>query len=63
MIEMERAIMMRLEDCIAQIIAISENLIKRKALKIYEYLKNIGHSFSRVENHSLVGRMKDGLKN
>ncbi|CAK9801778.1 hypothetical protein ANTPLA_LOCUS2947 [Anthophora plagiata] len=51
---MERALMIWLEDCIAKKIPISGNLIKQKALKIYEHLRNIGHSYAGLENHSFV---------
>lgn len=54
MVKMERALMIWLEDCIAKKIPISGNLIKQKALKIYEHLKNIGHSNAEPENHSFV---------
>ncbi|KFM79017.1 hypothetical protein X975_03939, partial [Stegodyphus mimosarum] len=46
MVKMEWALMIWLEDCIAKKIPISGNLIKQKALKIYEHLRNIEHSYS-----------------
>jgi len=52
MVKMERALMIWLEDCIAKKIPLSGNLIKQKALKIYEHLRNIGHSSAERENHS-----------
>ncbi|CAK9810812.1 Tigger transposable element-derived protein 1 [Anthophora plagiata] len=54
MVKMERALMIWLEDYIAKKIPISGNLIKQKALKIYEHLRNIGHSYAGLENHSFV---------
>ncbi|XP_063994254.1 tigger transposable element-derived protein 1-like [Diachasmimorpha longicaudata] len=54
MVKMERALMIWLEDCIAKKIPISGNLIKQKALKIYEHLRNIGHSYAGLENQSVV---------
>ncbi|CAK9796178.1 Tigger transposable element-derived protein 1 [Anthophora quadrimaculata] len=51
---MERALMIWLEDCVAKKIPINGNLIKQKALKIYEHLRNIGHSYAGQENHSFV---------
>ncbi|GFQ65739.1 hypothetical protein TNCT_417951 [Trichonephila clavata] len=54
MVKMERALMIWLEDCIAKKIPISGNLIKQKALKIYEHLRNIGHFYAGLENHSFV---------
>ncbi|KAL6418245.1 hypothetical protein ACFW04_012246 [Cataglyphis niger] len=41
-------------DNIRKTIPISGNLIKQKALKIYEHLRNIGHSSAELENHSFV---------
>ncbi|GFQ88497.1 tigger transposable element-derived protein 1 [Trichonephila clavata] len=49
MVKMERALMIWLEDCIAKKIPISGNLIKQKAFKIYEHLRNIGHSYAKDE--------------
>lgn len=54
MVKMERALMIWLEDCIAKKIPMSGNLIKQKALKIYEHLRNIGHSSAGLENHSFI---------
>ncbi|GFT74793.1 tigger transposable element-derived protein 1 [Nephila pilipes] len=51
---MERALMIWLEDCIAKKIPNSGNLIKQKALKIYEHLRNIVPSYAGLENHSFV---------
>ncbi|GFQ85655.1 tigger transposable element-derived protein 1 [Trichonephila clavata] len=54
MVKMERELMIWLEDCIVKKIHISRNLIKQKALKIYEHLRNIGHSYAGLENISFV---------
>ncbi|KAI4478906.1 hypothetical protein M0802_014484 [Mischocyttarus mexicanus] len=54
MVKIERALMIWLEDCMAKTIPISGNLIKQRALKIYEHLRTIGHSYAGQENHSLV---------
>ncbi|XP_026482734.1 tigger transposable element-derived protein 1-like [Ctenocephalides felis] len=51
MVRMERGLMIWLEDCIAKRIPISGNLIKQKALKIYNHLKNNGPS---LHNHSFA---------
>ncbi|KAK9739520.1 Tc5 transposase DNA-binding domain [Popillia japonica] len=46
------ALLIWLEDCIAKMIPICGNLIKQKALKIYEHLRNIGDSYAGLENYS-----------
>ena len=53
MVKMERALMIWLEDCIAKKIPVCGNLIRRKALKIYEHLKGTDHSSSQ-QNHSFT---------
>ena len=61
-VKMKRALMIWLEDCIAKKIPLSGNLIKQKALKIYEHLRNIGYSSAEREIIHLV-QVKGGLKN
>ena len=53
MVKMEHALMIWLEDCIAKKIPVCGNLIKQKALKIYEHLKGTDHSSSQ-QNHSFT---------
>ncbi|XP_047143013.1 tigger transposable element-derived protein 1 [Hydra vulgaris] len=54
MIKMERALMIWLEDCVSKKIPVCGNLIKRKALKIYEHFKGTDNFSLQQHNHSFT---------
>ncbi|XP_017754456.1 PREDICTED: tigger transposable element-derived protein 1-like [Eufriesea mexicana] len=51
MVKMERALMIWLEDCISKKVPVCGNLIKQKALKIYEHFKGVDHRSSERHSH------------